>query len=461
MRPGWRGWLDAWRGLEHNPVARHLMRAEQRRRRRASWLRRNMLVLIGLAGGIVLHSYYFSIATMPSRAGADEWVLYAVAGLLIAAGPALLLWLAQGVYVAVYDAMGLLGIQGRRQCYLNIDDLASIGLLDDREIVVGALRVLAPPLMWRVVVCAAALIPLKLLIILTMGSFSGGRQTVRSLEAALGALSEIGQGGVTFVEGLQGCWELAPGWLRGLLIGIADTPAVLLFGALACLLLTLLMIGLGRGVRIGAAGAAAGSLTALAQLGFIWPGTMLHFSATMMLPGAHRMLQTTQTGDAVHVVFDALLVASQLIAAGAFLALIAVTASLARSGSRTRALLASALPIIGMGAGLAAMSAPTGLSLYRGASYYSSYYYGLLSIADVALVLLSQYDLGWASLAVCNLPVSVVPLYYLVDVGALESPHWTEWLRAPVLLLIQLALLALLSGFARESVRRRRHESHS
>lgn len=433
------------------------MRAEQRRRGRTGFVRRNLLVLIGLAGGIVLHSYYFSIAIMPSQASADEWVLYAVWGVLIVLAPPLVLWLAQGVYIAVYDAMGLLGMQGRRQCYLNVDDLASIGLLDDREIVVGAVRVLLPPLLWRVPVCAVALILLKLLIILSMGTM-GGQQAGSTLKAALGALSEIGRDGVTLVQGLMDFWQLAPGWLRGLLIALADTPAVLVFGMLACLALILLMIGLGRGVRIGAAGASAGSLVALAQLGFIWPGAVLHLSAIVMIPAVrHQSLMSSGNQD--HFLIDALLLSSLPIAAGVFLALVAAAISLAHSGPRVRALLASALPIIAMGGGLAAMSAPTGLALVGGTIYAGTS--SPLSFEHGALALLSQYDLGWASLAVCNLPVGVVPMHYLADMGVLEGPHWTEWLRAPVLLVLQLALLALLGGFARESVRRRRHESHS
>lgn len=62
-------------------------------------------------------------------------------------------------------------------------------------------------------------------------------------------------------------------------------------------------------------------------------------------------------------------------------------------------------------------------------------------------------------MAVCNVVASAIPSGYLMDMPSFWGVHWTDWMRTPVLILLQVALITILAHFAREAVNLRRRES--
>lgn len=146
-------WLNAIRGIKDNPVYLYLRLARRRELRRAGWLRRNWLIVLILALEAVGAGFYIFL-----NAADYQWDWHALLqpttwealGYIILL-PLYGVWFCQGLFQAVLDALLVLAPAGRRLRLLVLDDLCATTLLTDRELAVGLLANLLPPLFWRII----------------------------------------------------------------------------------------------------------------------------------------------------------------------------------------------------------------------------------------------------------------------------------------------------------------------
>jgi hypothetical protein len=147
-------WVEAVRNLPDNPFREYLLLSKSRRGARVSGLRRFMLPLI--LGGAWVVVYFSLIATQLTSPGNDPEVLvwFCLSFFFVL----LLISMMQGIFEMVTDCLGLLAQRGRMERHLSIDDMLAVTSLTDKEIVVGTLSVVFPPLARRIVPGAILLV---------------------------------------------------------------------------------------------------------------------------------------------------------------------------------------------------------------------------------------------------------------------------------------------------------------
>ncbi len=155
LREDLAAWAEAIRGVRDNPLVTHLRLAERRRLARIPRWRRNLPLLL-IAGGLGLLVFYWASSNWTGL-GYPRYAMYTIGALFCAIALALGL-LMQGVFQAVTGALGVLGRYHKRPSHLCLDDFTCLSSLSDHEIVVGAVGVLLPPLLWRLVILGVGLI---------------------------------------------------------------------------------------------------------------------------------------------------------------------------------------------------------------------------------------------------------------------------------------------------------------
>ena len=145
FRAEWRAWRAAFAGLRDNPLALNFQLMRQRRLARLPWYRRNILLLLGGGIGLLWGMYFLLMSSMytgggygygtvtPSYQRLAAGIGY-LEGLLSLAILMVFFWFLQRLFGALYAALTFLGLPGRRNPSEQIDDMAGITDLSDREI---------------------------------------------------------------------------------------------------------------------------------------------------------------------------------------------------------------------------------------------------------------------------------------------------------------------------------------
>lgn len=405
MREQLQLWIEAWRGLRDNPLAVYLSQAEARRQQRLGWWRRNRLYVIVLLLLLALGS--FSVENYVTSYDDFLWGLldspeFILSYLALVVLPLYLLWAGQGLYRGLLDALLVLAPPSRRTHALTIDDLSAITLLTDREIVTGALSVLLPPLLLR----------------LAVGVFLAWQMILAFAY------------GTQFLD-----WYILPygmendsNFVMALALGPLTMAALFCSGALALMILLLYMLAVGREMNATLASASA-AIMVLAQAAY----TPVAFG--LLLAGLEDIpVDTSQLTCLV-----------EKIVLGAALAwLVAAALRGAELSSRWCYTLAAGTPLLVIALPLLVFL-PVGYwtgweSDVMNAMIYPLFAYAVqISAASVLCPLAIPSAQCWGA-----------SLDQFYDISFIES-----W-RYPLLLLLQLGLLAVVANYALRAVRLRR-----
>lgn len=388
-------WLNAIRGLKDNPLVVYLRQAELRRLQRAGALRRSLFFILVLALAVLIVSLLG--VNYAEENNGDIWGAFNDESFLLTTAaililPAYMVWACQGLFQAVVDALLVLAPPSRRTHHLTVDDLGAITLLGDREIVAGALAILLPPLLVRQAVGAMLLCAGMLLFEYVSNGLGPGGNIYTAL---------------AFVP--------------------LTVAALVLSGTLALTALLLFLLALGRDMRPALASAGA-MIMVVTQVLYGGVGFGL-----CMIP--KRELGAIASGIQVLL----LIVIALLVF---WLLLYAAQAAQAYPVARY---------ILAVGAPLLAVFIPAVLAIPIGIYTRFAEPFGTL-FAHASVSYLA--DLG--ALSVLNPFAIPSPLCWgspLKDV--LEMP-WPEWLRFPLLLALQLGLVAMFAHYALQAVRVRR-----
>jgi len=425
-RPGWRAelaaWVDGWRALPDNPLAGMLRVMEARRRRLPFWRRHSFTVAVA-AIMLATTAFYVYAELQFTALGYTKPSTMVLASLAMLVLPVYAAWAVQGLFTAVVDAFSLLARPDRRAGRFTLDDLAAITPLSDRDIVLGALRVLLPPLYLRVLIGAALLC-----VVMPVASWeiSGGLMMQRpGLASGMAGLVK----GANVLGDLWLVFTALPGWLRGLMVSPLSFATVALSGCLAATAGMLYVLALGRGLSAG--------LGAITAMGMVIGQFLCGIGATgiaVVLP------QTYESARGMPL-------ASMLVAAAFFLAWLASMLLSARHVPLFRAGVAMGTPLLAI------------MSIIA----YSLLAWQVLGEGDATASAALNYTWAWTSLLGLS-PVAVLSpalwgieqAQYGLEPGWWLGTPWWEWLRYPLLLAVQLLLIAALAGYAEESVRLRR-----
>jgi len=425
--PGWRAnlgaWLSSWRALPENALAGMLLVMEARRRRLPFWRRHSFAIAVAaiMLATTALYVYAELQFTAQGSSKPSTVILASLAMLVL---PVYAAWAVQGLFTAVVDAFSLLARPDRRAGRFTLDDLAAITLLSDRDIVLGALRVLLPPLFLRVLIGAALLC---VTMPLAAWSFSGG--LIMQRPGLISGMVSPAQGGQSLLGELWLVFAALPGWLRGLMASPLTFTTVALSGCLAVTAGMLYVLALGRGLSAG--------LGAITAMGMVIGQALCGIAATgiaVVLP------QTYESARGMPL-------ASMLVAAAFFLVWLSSMLLSARHVPLFRAGVAMGTPLLAI------------MSIIA----YSLLAWQVLGEGDATASAALNYTWAWTSLLALN-PVAVLSpalwgieqAQYGLEPGWVLGMPWWEWLRYPLLLAVQVLLIAALAGYAEESVRLRR-----
>lgn len=398
-------WLSAIRGLRDNPLVVYLRQAELRRLKRAGWLKRSLFSILVLALAVLIVSllcidYREQHASGFWGALNDETFLLAVAAVLIL--PAYIVWACQGLFQAVVDALLVLAPPSRRLNHLALDDLSSITLLSDNEIVAGALAVLLPPLLLRQVVGSLLLCAGMLIYTYITG------QTAASSSGSVPA-------------------ELPGSFITALALFPVTIFSLVLCGALALIALLLFLLALSRDMRPVLASA----------------GAIIMVIAQLLYGGLGLVLSIVPKDGFSEITSWPYVLLMLVVALGLFWLLYNAMRS-AHAYSLARYLFAVGTPLLALLLPVLVMI-PFGIYTHFNGS--TGAYFGLGAF---------NYLAGLGALSVINPLANPSPVAWSFPLTEWSKTPWPEWLRFPLLLALQLGLVAMFAHFAAASVRRRR-----
>jgi hypothetical protein len=431
LREDLRAWVAAVRGLRENPLVTHLRLAEQRRLKRIPRWRRNLPLTI-TALGLVL-AFILLLRTWLAASGVPLYML-ATYQVIIAVVILTAVWFMQGIYNCVVGALGVLGRYHKRPNHLCIDDFACLSSLTDHEMVVGAVFVLLPQVIWRVVLIGME--------ICTLPAWVWWYRNLTAQDLHM-------QFSARYYSSFD---NPLPGLPDGFWISLLTYTAILalqliLTGVLGGAGLTLMFISLGRSLKIESFGALSAVVYAIAQV--IYP-IVLVFSIISADQGVYW-------GDRSSTTTFLLSMAIMLLW---FPALMALAMGLARRNAFIRLSLAIASPLL-----LLAIIWPSTFLFYSVFEAVCSE----AALGDLMSASAHAFALSFASVSVLA-PILTVDPTNLTDMH--NSPWFNgdwgggrDWItdvlqvmsaRLLFVLLLQAIMLFILSRFAREAVRARR-----
>jgi hypothetical protein len=427
LREDLRAWVAAIRGLRDNPLVTHLRLAEQRRLKRIPRWRRNLPLTITALGltvaFILLMRMWFGMSGLSGSLAATYQA--AIAACILAA-----VWLMHGVFNCVVGALGVLGRYHKRPNHLCVDDFTCLSSLTDHEIVTGAVSVLLPPLLWRVVFicCGVCTLPAWIWLVDYLNSQPHMWQPT----------------GNSYASGFYTPYSgLSPGYWFALVLYMASLALqLILTGAFGGAGLALLFISLGRGLRVESFAAISAVGYALFQL--IYP----FFVAGFIINIDQEIYWGTKPN------YGPLLPGAILVLIW-FPALMGLALGWARRSPGVRLTLAIASPVL-----LWVVGWPLTFlcySLFDAISYDSGPVGFMASTAHA-------FALSYSSVSVVS-PVFTVEPSSITELFNSQWSHTQNWIRYIIpmmsarlafVLLIQASMLYILSRFAREAVRARR-----
>ena len=438
-------WREAWRGLPENPLARYLLIARQRAYLRLPFWRRHWLMLVTVEL-VAFYAIYISFIFEPlmssgtsarSKLEALDFVLGTISSLTVMVYS---VWLCQGVYSAVLDSLRALGQSPRRLTALGLDDSGVLTQLSDREIVLSFVRVILPPLLRRVVIGAAVTVVSLVGIAASYElviAFNFGPMNAQKIVAVL--MGSTGQ----WADSVARTSVLLPNLWQALLLSPLTFICCLISGVLAALAGSMLMLAVGRGsTETGASGAAALSVVAImAHLwsSSIWPSRMysaFHY-AVVQFPG--------RPGQGILLLVNVI----------AVVLLVAMVTGACAWAARSRAAhqaMPVAILLSAILAGIAANQAPYLLLSLAPDSVHS------FDVRHYEILLRVEAAIPWtlSSLAPYNPMAAPSLLCWGIDANIEYLTNIAEWLRWPLLVVLQLSLVAVFAHFARDAVARRR-----
>lgn len=401
-------WREAWLALPDNPLAANLKSARRRALKAIPWWKRHAFTLLILTIGLVVALMIVAINVTAGFASgrplqetitAIEWSLVWAAAVMVF--PVYAAWLLEGLFAAVVDALAVLGRQSRQSYGLIIDDMLAITAIGHREIVLGVLSNLMPPLLRRIAV-GAVLAPVTVIV-------------------ALG-ISNINQSVPVLLDQHM---------LNTLLAAPFSALVIMLQGGLAALCGLLYMLGLGRGLQTGSVTSSAGVIVSLTQLAMI-PASL----GLAAIPLSGLGSGNTTIADHFRLGGAIFLVAPLLLWLGLMLA---------RNNQVFRYILAVGTPPLVVG--LLASAAVFGSSL--ASHIFNDQAAGMTFIGCIS---------SWFSLATVNLTSLVLPIF--AAIGNEIASDWKDLLIIGTVVIAQLAaqacLVVLLASFAADAVRLRR-----
>ena len=405
MDGGWketaRNWLDewrsAWRSLPDNPFRGYLLLARRRRLARVGPLRRFMLALIlGGAWTVVYIGLIVGQVTSPlTEPEVAYWFVLSFFLVLY------LVSLMQGVYQAVADALGLLSLRGGRvERYLAIDDMVAVTSLTDKDVTLGAVSVIWPPL--------AALVPpgavLFEIILLALASDQFSRFDNQQFVQT-----------VTF----------AP----------LTVMTVTVAGALAALIICFAMISLGLELVNPVSAMAAGVIHALAQFGVVFAGI-----PTIMMSIMGGQPSAEELGVSEHL-------SLALLVAIGFIATLWMVLALSARHRLNRSFWMIATPFVLPFVVTCFVIFMTMRSFSSGMDPYEETTY---------MYLLFNYVWCWCTLGLINPQAVLGALGFGGNINEAFSTPMFELYRYPLLLMVQCSVIVLCAYYAEQAVRRRR-----
>lgn len=230
----WRLWLAAWSAVAQNPLAHYFRLAQQRRLARIpAWRRRLPYLVIGtlVTVGAAIPIAYETITTGYIGANLEELFAICIGVILGVVSALYLVFMLAGIYETALSVMGFLGRPGLRVRSHVLDDMTSVTLLSDYEVVAAAVRIHWPRLIWISLV-GAGLSWLWLVFILGMGNWQ---------------------------------YDYGPILWAGV-FGPLTIGAITLSGAIAGLIYILWLLSAGNGLANSLFASAAGVVVALAHL---------------------------------------------------------------------------------------------------------------------------------------------------------------------------------------------------
>jgi hypothetical protein len=237
-------WCAALANLRHNPLLTHLRPAEARRRQRIPFLRRNWLALLIFISLAILVAWIALTSKL-------SIVNYYQAGLLLAV-PVYLIWLSQGLALAIYGALGVLGRSVKRGSLLVIDDFAAVSTLSDHDIAAGAVAALFWPVARRIAVGGLLFLalPLQKFVDFIVSQAGGGSQFSGAwpVDASLDSTSAV--------------------MLHEMIHIVPYAITAIVLSLLAALLLIMLYICLGRGLKLERTAAIAVASVVISQIAY-------------------------------------------------------------------------------------------------------------------------------------------------------------------------------------------------
>jgi hypothetical protein len=391
---GFAAWQDAWHNLSDNPIAEYLLLAEYRRQRRAQ-RQRNIAYFLT---AVILAALWFVMLAGITSGNSIDWRSVMVWGLSYLV-LLYVLWLIDGVFHTVRDALQVLAPPTKQAASLALDDTLAVSGISDEEVVLGVLRILWPPLWWRGLV-GSVVLWLVVMVALT-------------------------EGGTVWNSGVEKVFVLLP-------VGVSLTALASGLGALALILFYLSMsqalpvLSLSTG----------GIIAVLVQLAWMVAGPALAFGEIAMLDENSELSQSSALGLG-------------LLGLGLGVCLICIAAARGRYMRGWRAACAVAGPWF----------APFLLGVLVLIWQVYLEFDGMSGNEVQAVAVIIGYFQAWGNL----LPLNSGALYGALFTGIAEANPAGYWqlLRIPLGFLFQLGLIAVLAWAARDSVRRRRTEGAS
>lgn len=394
----WHRWLAAWQGVPQNPLAYYFSLAQHRRLARIPAWRRWLPYI--LVGSLVFLGAAIPLAVETLNANLygvspGEFISVIIAVIFSLFSALFLVFMLTGIYETAISVMGFLGQPGLRVHSHVLDDMTSVSLLSDYEIVAAAVRIHWPRLAWISLLCAV-ITWLWMLFFLGLDSvFDGGADYAPFLRAA--AFGPLTIGAITFSGALAGliyiCWLLSAG------SGLANS----LFAS------------------------AAGVIIALAHL------------VTTPLAAAFSIMLASELQSGY---FSGPELVTSLMAPAMAIALVLAYALLLRLTEQWPVFRPFALI-------LAPLMIPLGAVLFILLELWRIY-------GGITEQLTFEYTFVWRAFSMANAMVCLPPFCYgSFDITAMANIP-LEWYRYPLLVASQLALAALALTYACRGVRLRR-----
>ena len=393
----WQRWLAAWNTVPQNPLAHYFSLAQHRRLARIPAWRRWLPYF--LVGALVLLGAAIPLAIETLNAGLygvnPGEIVAVIIGIVFGIFSALFLVLMlTGIYETAISVMGFLGRPGLRVHSHVLDDMTSVTLLSDYEIVAAAVRIHWPRLAWISLLCGV-LSWLWLLFFLGLDSVLYSGFDHEFIWAAV--------------------------------FGPLTVGTITLSGALAGLIYICWLLSAGNGLGNSLFASAAGVVVALAHL------VTTPFATVFFIMLASELQSGYFSGP--ELVSSLMAPAMALVLVLAFALMLNLTEHW--PVFRPFALILSPL-MIPLGALLFVM-----LELWR--------IYG-----GITEQLTFEYTFVWRAFSMADAMVCLPPFCYgSFDISAMEVIP-LEWYRYPLLIASQLALAALALIYARRAVRERR-----